>query len=273
MKLKNRTLVIEANRPFRIAHADKTNSNKGDIVSKGYVNFVSSQSNIHILTRVNSAAPSTPFRTDRSFISYTKVTSGPTQGPESSPINTAYTSSSPEEPSVYNTNSPSYPPPPRIADATRGASPQVPAAAPDDVLIQITVGPDGWRSVFLVSRNKLFQKAPMLAEQLKEHINKGRSPTAELPMEFPLAFEIFVRWLNHDLIINGNDEDRICKALMELFFFAERYCIYDLAGTSNARHLPVLNISLVIYCLNMSESVCMTCEHCINSKFYLSGQD
>jgi hypothetical protein len=201
------------------------------------------KSNIHILTRVNSAAPSTPFRTDRPFISYTKVTSEPAQGLDSSPINTAYTSSSPEESSVYSTNGPSYPPPPQtIADDTRGAQPQVSAAAPDDVLIQITVGHDECRTVFLVSRNMLFQKAPMLAEQLKEHI-KGRSPTAALLMEFPLAFEIFVRWLDHDIIINGNDQDRICKALMELFFFAERYCIYDLAGTSNSRYLPILNIS------------------------------
>jgi hypothetical protein len=82
----------------------------------------------------------------------------------------------------------------------------------------------------------------MLAEQVKEYI-KGRSPTAALPMEFPLAFEIFVRWLNHDIIVNGNDQDRVCKALMELFFFAERYCIYELAGTSNSRHVPILNIS------------------------------
>ena len=270
LKLKNRTLVIEADRPFRIALADKTNSNKGDVVPKKFVIVVSSQSKIHILTRLKSGALLTPFRTDRPFISYTRATSGPAQAPDSSPINTAYTSSSPGEPSVYN--SPSYPPPPQtIADETRGAQPQIPAAAPHDVLIQIAVGHGEWRTVFLVSRNKLFQKAPMLAEQLKEHI-KGRSPTAEVPMEFPLAFEIFVRWLDHDIIINGNDQGRICKALMELFFFAERYCIYDLAGTSKST-LPYLEH--LMSCLlsgYVMRVYCRTYEHCISSKVYLSRQ-
>lgn len=224
--------------------------------------------NIHILTLVNSGAPSAPFRTDRPFISYTRVTSGPGQAPDSSSTNTACTSSSPEESFVYD--SPSYPPPTQtIADETRGAQLQIPA--PHDVLIQIAVGHGEWRTVFLVSRNKLFQKAPMLAEQLKEHI-KGRSPTAELPMEFPLAFEIFVRWLGHDIIINGNDQDRICKALMELFFFAERYCIYDLAGTSK-NTLP--HLEHLMSCLlsgYVMRVYCRTYEHCISSKVYLSRQ-
>jgi hypothetical protein len=224
--------------------------------------------NIHILTLVNSGAPSAPFRTDRPFISYTRVTSGPGQAPDSSSTNTACTSSSPEESFVYDSSS--YPPPTQtIADETRGAQLQIPA--PHDVLIQIAVGHGGWRTVFLVSRNKLFQKAPMLAEQLKEHI-KGRSPTAELPMEFPLAFEIFVRWLGHDIIINGNDQDRICKALMELFFFAERYCIYDLAGTSK-NTLP--HLEHLMSCLlsgYVMRVYCRTYEHCISSKVYLSRQ-
>jgi hypothetical protein len=43
LKLRNRTLIIEADRPFRIALADKTNSNKGEAEPKGYVNIVSSQ--------------------------------------------------------------------------------------------------------------------------------------------------------------------------------------------------------------------------------------
>jgi hypothetical protein len=84
----------------------------------------------------------------------------------------------------------------------------------------------------------------MLSEQLKEHFEEGHNVTARLPDEFPLAFEIFARWLDFGTIINGNDQERICKALMELFFFAERYCIYELADqTIDAyiTHLVVLN--------------------------------
>jgi hypothetical protein len=121
----------------------------------------------------------------------------------------------------------------------------------------IEVGADTKKEIFQVHKDLLCQKAPFFDKMFNGEFREGQIQTAQLPEDDPMIFKIFLAWVYQgalgvdDYLQTDNDSSH-----SEVFTFAEKYCITDLADTVIDSYCTFLADRGVLPNLKYMEKVC-----------------